>query len=326
MDEDIVQYMRNKYKNLLIGDRTAERAKFEIGSAYPLPEERTMILRGRNLVTGLPEAIEVSSIELREALAGSTNIIVSTIKDALDDTPPELVADLMESGICMAGGGSQLQGLTERVAEEYERQGMAGQRSHDLRGARSRPVFLEDYDNLRRLLVGLERGSNPALDPASWLLHVCFVERGPFECGPLARDRRCPAGVPDRFPHPQEDVCNRLLTGCLLFVVSVFVCLVLIALSILGLTTPLQGVSGGPASARPGGRGWGGEGGNRCRGRPGRDARYQEPTWQTGTRPGGLSGRNCRAGARSSTTNDRIAALLDYTRRPPELRNIWSPM
>jgi len=157
MDEDIVQYMRNKY-NLLIGDRTAERAKFEIGSAYPLPEDRTMILRGRNLVTGLPEAIEVSSIELREALAGSTNIIVSTIKDALDDTPPELVADLMESGICMAGGGSQLQGLTERVAEETNvKVWLANDPMTCV--ARGAGRILEDYDNLRRLLVGLERGS-----------------------------------------------------------------------------------------------------------------------------------------------------------------------
>ena len=117
MDEDIVQYMRTKH-NLLIGEPTAERVKIEIGSAYPLPQETTYRVSGRNLVTGLPQAIEVSSIELRDALSGSIDIIIDTIKDALDDTPPELVADLMESGITMAGGGSQLKGLAERVTDE----------------------------------------------------------------------------------------------------------------------------------------------------------------------------------------------------------------
>jgi len=157
LDEDIVQYMRNKY-NLLVGDNQAEKAKIEIGSAYPLPEERTLTMRGRNLVTGLPEAIEVSSIELREAVAGSTAIIVNTIKDALDETPPELVADLMEAGICMAGGGSQLKGLTERVAEETNvKVWLANDPMTCV--ARGAGRILEDYDNLRRLLVGLERGS-----------------------------------------------------------------------------------------------------------------------------------------------------------------------
>jgi rod shape-determining protein MreB len=89
-----------------------------IGSAYPLPEEMTMTLRGRNLVTGLPEAIEVSSIEIREALSGPVNIIVDLIKDTLDDTPPELIADLMDAGICLAGGSSQLKGLADRLSEE----------------------------------------------------------------------------------------------------------------------------------------------------------------------------------------------------------------
>jgi rod shape-determining protein MreB len=94
MDEDIMQYVRQKY-NLLIGERMAERAKIAIGSAYPLPQEQTITIRGRNLVTGLPEAIEVSSVEIREALASPVNLIVETAA-ALDETPPELVADLME--------------------------------------------------------------------------------------------------------------------------------------------------------------------------------------------------------------------------------------
>ncbi|NLF77157.1 MAG: rod shape-determining protein [Chloroflexi bacterium] len=157
MDEDIVQYMRSKY-NLLVGERTAERAKIEIGSAYSLPEERTMVLRGRNLITGLPEAVEVSSIELREALSPSVSIVIDTIRDALDETPPELVADLMESGICMAGGGSQLKGLTERISDEVNVRVWLAEDSMTC-VARGAGRILEDYDNLRSLLAGLERGS-----------------------------------------------------------------------------------------------------------------------------------------------------------------------
>ncbi len=157
MDEDIMQFMRSKY-NLLIGERMAERTKMAIGSAHALPEERTMMLRGRNLVTGLPEAVEVSSIEIREALNNSVNTIISTVRGALDETPPELVADLMETGICMAGGGSQLQGLTERVAEEMNVRVWLAEDSMTC-VARGAGRILEDYDNLRSLLAGLERGS-----------------------------------------------------------------------------------------------------------------------------------------------------------------------
>jgi rod shape-determining protein MreB len=157
MDEDIIQYMRTKY-NLLIGERMAERAKMEIGSAYPLPEEHNITMRGRNLVTGLPEAIDVSSIEIREALAPTTQVIVDTIKDALDETPPELIADLMESGICMAGGGSQLSGLSERLSDEVNMRVWVAEDPMTC-VARGAGRILEDYDNLRRLLVGLHRGS-----------------------------------------------------------------------------------------------------------------------------------------------------------------------
>jgi rod shape-determining protein MreB len=157
MDEDIIQYMRTKY-NLLIGERMAERSKIEAGSAFPLPEERRITMRGRNLITGLPESVDVSSIELREALSGSTQIIVDTIKDALDETPPELIADLMESGICMAGGGSQLGGLTERLSDDLNMRIWLAEDPMTC-VARGAGRILEDYDNLRRLLVGLERGS-----------------------------------------------------------------------------------------------------------------------------------------------------------------------
>jgi len=117
MDQDIITYIRNKY-NLFIGERMAEQVKMVIGSAYPLPSEKTMMVRGRNLITGLPEAIEISSVEIREAISGSVQVIVDTIKDALDEAPPEIVADLIESGICLAGGGAQLQGLVERLSDE----------------------------------------------------------------------------------------------------------------------------------------------------------------------------------------------------------------
>ena len=110
MNEDIINYARQKY-NLLIGERMAERSKIEIGSAYPLERERTMILRGRNLITGLP-------VEIREALSGSVEVIVDAVKGTLDETPPELVADLMEYGIVLAGGGALLQGLAQRLQDE----------------------------------------------------------------------------------------------------------------------------------------------------------------------------------------------------------------
>ena len=157
MDEDIVQYMRTKH-NLLIGEPTAERVKMEIGSAYPLLQERTLPVKGRNLIAGLPATVEISSVEIREAISGSVDILVDTIKDALDDTPPELVADLMESGICMAGGGSLLKGLAKRIEEEVHIRTWVADDPMTcvVRGAAR---ILEDYNNLRRLLVGVERGS-----------------------------------------------------------------------------------------------------------------------------------------------------------------------
>jgi rod shape-determining protein MreB len=157
MDEDIVRYMRNKH-NMMIGEPIAEKVKMEIGSAFPLPQERTTAVKGRNLVNGLPKQMDVSSIEIREALSGSVNILIDTIKDALDDTPPELVADLMESGICLAGGGSLLKGLAARVTEEVNIRAWVAE-DPMTSVARGAGRVLEDYNNLRRLLVGIERGS-----------------------------------------------------------------------------------------------------------------------------------------------------------------------
>ena len=117
LDQDILNYVRNRY-NLYIGERMAEQIKISIASAHPLPMERTMVTRGRNLVTGLPEAIEVSSVEIRDAISGSIQVIVDTVKDAIDEAPPEIVADLIETGICLSGGGSQILGLADRLNEE----------------------------------------------------------------------------------------------------------------------------------------------------------------------------------------------------------------
>jgi len=155
MDQDIVNYIRNKH-NLLIGERMAEGVKIAIGSAFPLKEETTMSVRGRNLVRGLPEAIEVSSVEIREALSNSVNIIIETMKDALDETPPEIIADLMEEGVCLAGGGSQLQGLAERLTNELKIRAWLAEDSMTC-VARGAGMILEDLDEMKQFLVGLER-------------------------------------------------------------------------------------------------------------------------------------------------------------------------
>jgi rod shape-determining protein MreB len=157
MDQDIVQYVRNKY-NLLIGEGIAEQIKWKIGSAYPLQPEKTMEVRGRNLVTGLPESIEISSIEMREALAGSVQVIVDTIRDALDEIPPEIVADLMDIGICLAGGGALLQGLAERLTDEIRLRVWVAEDPLTC-VARGAGMVFENFDTLSRYLVGLERGS-----------------------------------------------------------------------------------------------------------------------------------------------------------------------
>ncbi len=155
LDEDIILYVRNKY-NLLIGPRMAEHAKITIGSAYHLPQEKTMTLRGRNLITGLPEAIEVSSVELREAMASSVNTIIEVIKDALDEAPPEIIADLMDTGICLAGGGALLQGLAERLTNDLHIRAWVAEDPMSC-VARGAGISLEDMEMWDSLFVGLGR-------------------------------------------------------------------------------------------------------------------------------------------------------------------------
>lgn len=115
-DDYIVNYIRKKY-NLLIGDRMAEQAKITIGSAYPRNEKVTMDIRGRNLVTGLPQKITIDSEEMKEALEEGVNQILLSVRYVLENTPPELAADISEVGIIMTGGGSLLYGLDKRIEE-----------------------------------------------------------------------------------------------------------------------------------------------------------------------------------------------------------------
>ena len=141
MDEAIVNYVKRNY-NLLIGERTAEEVKIGIGSAYPVNDGESMEVRGRDLVTGLPKNLALTSAEVRQALAEPVNSIVEAVKVTLERTPPELAADIMDRGIVMSGGSSQLRGLERKIAEET---GM--------------PVFLADEP-----LLCVVRGTGRVLD------------------------------------------------------------------------------------------------------------------------------------------------------------------
>jgi rod shape-determining protein MreB len=117
LDDSIIQYIKKEY-SLALGERTAEEVKITLGSAWPLEEELTAEIRGRDLVTGLPKTIITSTEEIREAIEEPVASIVDAVKVTLDKTPPELAADIMEGGIVLAGGGALLLGLTERLQAE----------------------------------------------------------------------------------------------------------------------------------------------------------------------------------------------------------------
>jgi rod shape-determining protein MreB len=157
LDEAIVQFARREY-NLLIGERMAEKAKIAAGSAYPLEEEIKVVLRGRDMLTGLPKAVEISSVELREGIAGPVNTIVAEVRAALEETPPELVADIMEYGIVLAGGGALLQGLDKRIAAETR---MPVHVAEDPLScvARGAGKMVEEFENpvYRDILAGTQR-------------------------------------------------------------------------------------------------------------------------------------------------------------------------
>jgi len=117
MDESIIQYIKKKY-NLLIGERTAEQIKLEVGSAYPLDEPITMEIKGRDLLEGIPKTLTITDAEIREALAEPISIIVNAVRVALERTPPELSADIVDRGIVLTGGGSLLKNLDKLLREE----------------------------------------------------------------------------------------------------------------------------------------------------------------------------------------------------------------
>ena len=116
-DRSIINFIKKKY-NLLIGERTAENIKIEIGSAYPSENERTMEIKGRNLLNGLPENITVTSTEIRDALTEPLARVIEAIKTTLEKTPPELSSDIIDQGITLAGGGALLRGLDKLISRE----------------------------------------------------------------------------------------------------------------------------------------------------------------------------------------------------------------
>lgn len=117
MDEAIVYYLKHKY-NMLIGERTAEQIKIQIGTAYPDGEVKTMTVKGRDLVTGIPRTFEINSEEIREAIMEPVNAIVEAVKITLERTPPEVAADIVERGIVLSGGGALLRSLDTLIKEE----------------------------------------------------------------------------------------------------------------------------------------------------------------------------------------------------------------
>jgi rod shape-determining protein MreB len=116
MDEAIMEYIKNKY-NLLIGYSTAEKIKMTIGSAYPLEQEMSVEIKGRDRINGIPKTIEIGDKEIRDALKESVDVIINAIKIALEKTPPELSADIIDRGIVLTGGGALLKGLDKIISE-----------------------------------------------------------------------------------------------------------------------------------------------------------------------------------------------------------------
>lgn len=151
MNEDIIRYCRDEF-NLLIGEKTAEDVKIAIGSVYPQKEKMQMPIRGRDLVTGLPKEIMINDDQVREALSRSIRVIVNNIKTTIEETPPELLADIMRKGIILAGGGSLIRGLDRLVADQS---GMPVRMMEDPLTAvvRGTGIVLEDIEALREVLI-----------------------------------------------------------------------------------------------------------------------------------------------------------------------------
>ncbi|MDR1942631.1 MAG: rod shape-determining protein [Endomicrobium sp.] len=148
MDEAIVQYFRRKY-NLSIGENTAESVKVKIGSVFPLDQELTMDVKGRDLLTGLPKTVSISSEEIRIALLDPVRKIIEVVKSVLEETPAELSADLVDKGIILSGGGSLVKGLPELISQETEL--LVNLADDPLTCvARGTGAYLEELDNIKR--------------------------------------------------------------------------------------------------------------------------------------------------------------------------------
>lgn len=151
MDEAIMHYLKRKY-NLLVGERSAEQIKMELGSAYELEKPMTMEIRGRNLIEGVPKTITVTDAEIREALTECVGTIINAIRVALERTPPELSADLSDRGIVLTGGGSLLKNLDRRISEDT---GLPVSVADDPLAcvALGTGKMLDDFDLLRRIRI-----------------------------------------------------------------------------------------------------------------------------------------------------------------------------
>jgi len=151
MNEDIIRYCRDEF-NLLIGEKTAEDTKIAIGSAYPIKEKMERQIRGRDLVSGLPKEVTITSNQVREAISHSIRVIINNIKTTIEETPPELLSDIMQRGIILAGGGSLIRGLDKLVADQNE---MPVRMMEDPLTAvvRGTGLVLEDIDSLREILT-----------------------------------------------------------------------------------------------------------------------------------------------------------------------------
>jgi len=151
MNEDITRYCRDEF-NLLIGEKTAEDVKIAIGSACPQEKKMQLKVRGRDLVTGLPKEVVITDEQAREALSRSIRIIINNIKTAVEETPPELLSDIMQRGIILAGGGSLIRGLDRLVADQTE---MPVRMMEDPLTAvvRGTGIVLEDIETLREVLI-----------------------------------------------------------------------------------------------------------------------------------------------------------------------------
>jgi rod shape-determining protein MreB len=151
MNEDITRYCRDEF-NLLIGEKTAEDVKIAVGSACPQKDKLQMPVRGRDLVTGLPKEIIINDEQVREALARSIRIIVNNVKSTIEETPPELLADIMQRGVILAGGGSLIRGLDRLVADQTD---MPVRMMEDPLTAvvRGTGIVLEDIEALKDILT-----------------------------------------------------------------------------------------------------------------------------------------------------------------------------